>query len=111
MPEPLLRTRAVAKRYPVARNIVGRPTSYLDAVRGVDLEIAEVEIGPSSRYVGQTFRNSKMRSDFGLIVLAIKRDGQMQFNPGPEDRMNAGDFLIAIGESAGLRKLEEAAGK
>jgi len=43
MPEPLLRTRAVAKRYPVTRNIVGRPTSYLDAVRGVDLEIAGAE--------------------------------------------------------------------
>jgi K+/H+ antiporter YhaU regulatory subunit KhtT len=35
----------------------------------------------------------------------------MQFNPGPEDRMNAGDYLIAIGESAGLRKLEQAAGR
>lgn len=78
---------------------------------GVDLEIAEVQILPSSRYVGQSFRESKMRADFGLIVLAVKRDGQMQFNPGPEDRMNAGDFLIAIGESAGLRKLEEVAGK
>ncbi|MGH9524842.1 MAG: potassium channel family protein [Terriglobales bacterium] len=78
---------------------------------GVDLEIAEVQIRPASRYVGQTFRESKMRHDFGLIVLAVKRDGNMQFNPGPEDRMNAGDFLIAIGESAGLRKLEEAAGK
>ena len=78
---------------------------------GVDLEIAEVQILPQSRYVGQTFRESKMRADFGLIVLAVKRDGSMQFNPGPEDRMNAGDYLIAIGESAGLRKLEEAAGK
>jgi oligopeptide/dipeptide ABC transporter ATP-binding protein len=43
MPEPLLRTRALAKRYPVARNILGRPTSHLDAVRGVDLEIAGAE--------------------------------------------------------------------
>ena len=78
---------------------------------GVDLEIAEVQIRPESRYVGQTFRESKMRHDFGLIVLAVKRDGSMQFNPGPEDRVNACDYLIAIGESAGLRKLEEAAGK
>ena len=46
-----------------------------------------------------------------MIVLAVKRNGDMQFNPGPDDRMNAGDYLIAIGESAGLRKLEEAAGK
>ena len=78
---------------------------------GVDLEIAEVRVGADSRYVGQSFRESKMRSDYGLIVLAVKRDGQMQFNPGPDDRINAGDYLIAIGESAGLRKLEEAAGK
>lgn len=78
---------------------------------GVDLEIAEVQIRSNSRYVGQSFRESKMRSDYGLIVLAVKRDGTMQFNPGPEDRMNAGDYLIAIGEPAGLRKLEDAAGK
>jgi K+/H+ antiporter YhaU regulatory subunit KhtT len=52
-----------------------------------------------------------MRHEMGLIVLAVKRDGQMQFNPGPDDRINAGDYLIAIGESAGLRKLEEAASK
>jgi len=78
---------------------------------GVDLEIAEVQIGGKSRYVGQSFRESKLRADFGLIVLAVKRNGDMQFNPGPDDRMNAGDYLIAIGESAGLRKLEEAAGK
>lgn len=78
---------------------------------GVDLEIAEVQIGAGSHYVGQSFRESKMRGDFGLIVLAIKRNGDMQFNPGPDDRIAAGDYLIAIGESAGLRKLEEAAGK
>ena len=78
---------------------------------GVDLEIAEVQIGAQSRYVGQSFRESKMRGDFGLIVLAVKRNGNMQFNPGPDDRISAGDYLIAIGESAGLRKLEEAAGK
>jgi oligopeptide/dipeptide ABC transporter ATP-binding protein len=39
----LLRARALAKRYPVTRNVVGRPTSYLNAVRGVDLDIAPGE--------------------------------------------------------------------
>ena len=73
---------------------------------GVDLEIAEVQIAAGSRYVGQSFRDSKMRNELGLIVLAVKRDGSMQFNPGPDDRMSAGDYLIAMGESAGLRKLE-----
>ncbi len=77
---------------------------------GVDLEIAEVEVRPGSRYVGQTFRSSKMRADTGIIVLAIRHNGNMHFNPGPDDRIDAGDTLIAMGEAAGLRKLEEAAG-
>jgi oligopeptide transport system ATP-binding protein len=39
----LLRTRGLAKRYPVARDVIGRPTSFLNAVRGVDLDIAPGE--------------------------------------------------------------------
>ena len=77
---------------------------------GVDLEIAEIEVAAASRYVGQTFRTSKMRHDTGIIVLAIKREGSMRFNPEPDDQIAAGDTLIAMGEAAGLRKLEEAAG-
>jgi len=77
---------------------------------GVDLEIAEIEVAAGSRYVGQTFRTSKMRGDTGIIVLAIKRSGSMRFNPASDDLIEAGDTLIAMGEPAGLRKLEEAAG-
>jgi uncharacterized protein with PhoU and TrkA domain len=45
----------------------------------------------------------------GVIVLAIKRDAGMHFNPAPDDRIEAGDYLIAMGEASGLRKLEDAA--
>jgi len=76
---------------------------------GINLEIAEVLVQPSSRFVGQTFRTSKMRADMGVIVLAVKRDQHMHFNPGPEDRIEAGDFLIAMGKADGLKQLEEAA--
>jgi len=76
---------------------------------GVDLEIAEVHIQPGSRFVGQTFRSSRVRHDMGVIVLAIKREAAMRFNPAPDDRIEAGDTLIAMGEPGGLRKLEEVA--
>ena len=78
---------------------------------GVDLEIAEVDVGQQSRYVGKTFRTSKMRDETGVIVLAIKRDGAMRFSPTPDDEIHAGDTLIAMGEPSGMRKLEEAATK
>jgi len=76
---------------------------------GRDLEIAQVHISAGSRFAGQTFRTSKMRHDMGVIVLAVKRDSGMQCNPGPEDRIEPGDYLIAMGEPSGLRRLEETA--
>jgi K+/H+ antiporter YhaU regulatory subunit KhtT len=45
----------------------------------------------------------------GVVVLAVKRNQKMQFNPGPEDRIDAGDYLIAMGKADGLKQLEEAA--
>ena len=37
--EPLLSVRGLGKRFPVERNLFGRPTSWLSAVEGVDLEV------------------------------------------------------------------------
>ncbi len=76
---------------------------------GRDLELAEVKISSGSRLVGQSFRESRVRHEMGVIVLAVKRDGDMRYNPMPDERMAAGDFLIAMGEPAGLRKLEDVA--
>jgi K+/H+ antiporter YhaU regulatory subunit KhtT len=33
----------------------------------------------------------------------------MHFNPEPDDTIEPGDFLIAMGEPSGLRRLEESA--
>jgi len=42
-------------------------------------------------------------------VLAIKRASGMRFNPAPDDRIEVGDFLIAMGEPNQLRELEQMA--
>jgi K+/H+ antiporter YhaU regulatory subunit KhtT len=43
-----------------------------------------------------------------VIVLAIRKsDGQMQFNPPADAEIQAGDFLIVMGEAANLTKLEQ----
>jgi uncharacterized protein with PhoU and TrkA domain len=41
-----------------------------------------------------------------VIVLAIKRREGMRFDPAPDERIEANDFLIARGEPAQLRQLE-----
>ena len=76
----------------------------------VDLEIEEVHIGPASRLANVTIRESRIHQDLGVIVLAIKREGQaMRFNPTADDRIKPNDYLIAIGESESMRRLEETA--
>jgi len=75
----------------------------------VGLEIEEVFIDPGSPVAGSTIEGSKIRQEMGVIVLAIKRDSGMIFNPAPDDRIEAGDHLIAMGEPARLRRLEETA--
>jgi voltage-gated potassium channel len=74
------------------------------------LEIEEVHVVDGSTFAGKTIESSRIRQEMGVIVLAIKRAGTgMRFNPAPEDRIEAGDYLIAMGEPASLRRLEETA--
>jgi K+/H+ antiporter YhaU regulatory subunit KhtT len=83
--------------------------SFLDTATthlGIDLEIGEICIGPDSGFAGKTIETSRIRQERGVIVLAIKRGHGMRFNPAPDDRIEAGDFLIAMGEPAQLRQVE-----
>ena len=76
----------------------------------MDLEIEEISVERSSPFSGKTIESSKIRQELGVIVLAIKHPGQeMRFNPAPDDRIEPGDYLIAMGEPGGLRKLESTA--
>jgi voltage-gated potassium channel len=87
--------------------------SFLDAATthlGMDLEIEEVAIRAGSTFAGKTVESSRIRQDRGVIILAIKRGSGMQFNPAPDDPIEAGDFLIAMGEPQQLRELELTAG-
>ena len=87
--------------------------SFLDTATthlGMDLEIGQVAITAASPFAGQTVESSRIRQDRGVIVLAIKRQSGMRFNPVPDDRIEAGDFLIAMGEPQQIRDLERRAG-
>ena len=86
---------------------------FLDIATGrqghLGLEIEEVFIDPASAVAGTTIGDSKIRKELGVIVLAIKRNTDMVFNPAPDDRIEPGDCLIAMGEPDSLRRLEETA--
>jgi voltage-gated potassium channel len=83
--------------------------SFLDSATthlGMDLEIGEICVGPGSALSGKTVETSRIRQDCGAVILAIKRENKMEFNPSPQDRIEPGDYLIAMGESSQIRQLE-----
>ncbi len=86
--------------------------SFLDTATthlGMDLEIGEIHIAAASAFAGKTIETLRIRQERGVIVLAIKRRDGMRFNPPPDERIEADDCLIAMGEPAQLRQLEQTA--
>jgi voltage-gated potassium channel len=86
----------------IAHNIL-RPTvtDFLELAlsgEGLELSMEELRIPRDSKLVGMELMNSGVRSKYDLIIMAIKRsDGMMIFNPAPQQILNAGDILVAIG--------------
>ena len=79
---------------------------------GLDVGIEQFSVPASSEIASKSLSESKIRSELGVIVLAIRKsDGQMQFNPPAEAEIQAGDFLIVMGELGNLRKLEHVLGE
>jgi voltage-gated potassium channel len=72
----------------------------------MELQIEETEIRSGSRLVGRTVRESGIRQDLGIIIVAIKKpDGKMLFNPASDLGLAPGDVLIALGRRDGLNRL------
>ena len=70
-----------------------------------NLRMEEIEIKDGSKLQGVTLRNSNIRRDFGLIIIAIQRKGDLIFNPNPETVILANDKLLTMGKSGDLKKL------
>jgi voltage-gated potassium channel len=86
--------------------------SFLDTATthlGMDLEIGEICVSNDSGFAGKTIETSRIRQERGVIILAIKREHGMRFNPAPDDRIEPGDYLIAMGEPSQLRQVEQMA--
>jgi voltage-gated potassium channel len=74
----------------------------------LDLEIEQLQVEPSSQLASRTLEELRLGSKYGVIILAVQRNnGVMQFNPAADLRVEAGDVLIAMGERAKLKKLEQ----
>jgi voltage-gated potassium channel len=74
------------------------------------LEIDQIEIHASSPFLNRPLKETGIRSDHGVMVIAIKRaTGEMIFNPSADTVIEEMDCLIAIGSQRSLEGLEQMA--
>ena len=92
---------------------ITRPTvtSFLDLAfesRTTDIQMEEIPINSGSSLDNVILKDSGIRQNFDLIIIAIKKpDGSMIFNPSFEAKITSGDTVIAVGESKNLQDLEK----
>lgn len=75
------------------------------------LQIDETAIRPESPLCGKPLKETGLRLELGLIVVAIKRgEGRMLFNPAPDAPIMPGDILITLGPKEQQDRLRALAG-
>ena len=88
----------------VANNLVS--SNILDYIElSEDYSIAETEALPE--WIGKNLLELNMRAKFGVNVMAIKREADINIAPRADDIIEEGDTLIVVGRNDDLKKLSE----
>ena len=67
----------------------------------------DYEIVASSELIGRTLRELNLRAKFGVNIVAIRSaDNEVKVSPGPDDLIEKGDVLLALGTTESLGRLE-----
>lgn len=87
----------------VAHNLVSE--SILDFIElSPDYSIMEIEA--PEEWQNKTIRELKLRSKYGINVMAIKRDDEISLSPSADFVVEGKDIFVAIGSAEDLSKLE-----
>lgn len=105
----LLRNGADAVIYPdrdTARTLAISESSdnVFDCIPLTD-EFFIYEISPYSKWVGKSFRELNLRTNYHLNVLAVKKDGRVEPMPFADHVISADEHLVVLGKVADIRKL------
>lgn len=86
--------------------ILGAPRmveSYADLTKEIPgLEAGQIALAPGSRYAGRPLGDTKARTRTGASIVAIVRGESVLVSPGPDEVLQPGDVLVAIGTDDGI---------
>lgn len=77
----------------------------------LEMNLREAVVAEGSSLVGRSLGEVRLRADVGVVVVAVKRQGAMKFNPGPGEDPRPGDILVLMGHDDDLRRTQELLGR
>lgn len=92
----------------VAHNIFA--SNILDYIE-LSPEYNIAEVACPDEWFGKTLREIDVRANYGLSVIAIKRDRDVNVAPRADDTIRPHDIIIAIGSNKELGKFENLIGR
>lgn len=86
----------------IATNLI--TTNVIDFINLSD-KFAIAEIEPKKEWVGNSLQKSNIRANYGLNIVAIKRDKNVIVSPKAEEIIFDGDILVTVGENRDIQRL------
>lgn len=68
--------------------------------------VEEVEVPEGSWLVGRTLASARLRNHSGCTVIAVFRQGEELYSPGPDFTLAAGDLLMVVGSTVARERLQ-----
>lgn len=75
--------------------------------KDLELEMREYTVKKGSPLEGHSIKDLDIRRKTTVVVVAVRRDGEMMINPDPELVLKAGDILLLLGEKKMLELFYE----
>ena len=74
------------------------------------LRVEDITLGNHSPLIHKTLQTSGILDKSGVSVTALRKGSDYIFNPRKEEKLEAGDVLILIGETKSIREIKKLAG-
>jgi di/tricarboxylate transporter len=93
-----------------AQTTIGRDGRHWESARGLPVRLTEVLIAPRSPAIGQTLKELRFRTKYGLTTVALWREGRSYRTDVGDFVLQAGDALLMVGAPEAIRSLAEEPG-
>jgi len=83
---------------------------FLDTVihgQNLDLQMEEIDVSSISKISGKSLIESGIRQKSGVIVIAVRKQGQLMTNPAPNTVLEPSDKIIVLGSAAQIELIKK----